>query len=214
MDFVVKHHYLHRKCPCSMAFGLFDEQNRIKGVIVYGVPPSPTLLKGICGADEADNVYELNRLWVADDVQKNGESFLIGNSLKMIDKEIVVSFADTKHGHVGYVYQATNFMYCGLSAKFKDPQVKGYEHMHHATFAHGMTNKQVVEKFGAENVKFVERPRKHRYIMFVAKGKRKKELMSKLKYKTLPYPKGSGVSEAITPNPMPKYVNVSIFDLT
>ena len=213
MDFVVKYHYLHRKCPCSMAFGLIDSKDNIKGVIVYGVPPSSTLLKGICGEDEAKNVYELNRLWVSDDVPKNGESYLIGNSLKMIDKEIVVSFADTKHGHVGYVYQATNFLYCGLSAKFKDPKVKGYEHMHHATYAHGMTNKQVIERFGAENVEFVERPRKHRYIMFVAKGKRRKELMKKLRYKVLPYPKGGEASEAVKQNSLPKNVNVSIFDL-
>ena len=135
------------------------------------------------------NVYELNRLWVADDVPKNGESYLISHTLKKLDKEIIVSFADTSQGHIGYVYQATNFLYCGLSAKFKDPKVKGFENMHHATYAHGMTVEQVKEKYGEENVYYVERPRKHRYIYFNAKGRRKKELMKKLKYKILPYPK-------------------------
>lgn len=24
MDMVIKNHYLHRKCPCSKAFGLFE----------------------------------------------------------------------------------------------------------------------------------------------------------------------------------------------
>ena len=61
--------------------------------------------------------------------------------------------------------------------------------MHHATYAHGMTMEQVKEKYGEENVYYVERPRKHRYIYFNAKGRRKKELMKKLKYKILPYPK-------------------------
>jgi hypothetical protein len=97
-------------------------------------------------------VYELNRLWVSDDVPKNGESYLIANSIKRLDKEIIVSFADTSQSHVGYVYQATNFLYCGLSAKFRDPKVKGMENMHHATYAHGMTMKQVKEKYGEENV--------------------------------------------------------------
>ena len=189
METVIKNHYLHRKCPCSHAFGLFDENEHLKGCVVYGVSCSSTLLKGICGEDEMQNVYELNRLWVADDVPKNGESYLISHTLKKLDKEIIVSFADTSQGHIGYVYQATNFLYCGLSAKFKDPKVRGFENMHHATYAHGMTMEQVKEKYGEENVYYVERPRKHRYIYFNAKGRRKKELMKKLKYKILPYPK-------------------------
>lgn len=190
MKIVVENHYLHRKCPCSHAFGLFDISTKeIKGVITFGVPCSSTLLKGICGIEEMHNVYELNRLWVSDDVPRNGESYLIGNTIKMLDKQIIVSFADTSKGHIGYVYQATNFIYCGLSAKFKDPKVRGYENMHHATYAHGMTMKQVIEKYGAENVYYVDRPRKHRYIYFNCDKKKKRQLLSKLRYKILPYPK-------------------------
>lgn len=191
MELVVKNHYLHRKCPCSHAFGLIENKSgAIKGVITFGVSCSSTLLKGICGEDEARNVYELNRLWIDDDVPKNGESYLIANSIKKLDKEIIVSFADTSQNHVGYVYQATNFLYCGLSAKFKDPKVKGFENMHHATYAHGMTMKQVIEKYGKENVYYEDRPRKHRYIFFNASKTRKKELVKKLKYRILEYPKG------------------------
>ena len=137
------------------------------------------------------NVYELNRLWVSDDVPKNGESFLIGNTIKLLDKEIIVSFADSSQEHIGFVYQATNFLYCGLSAKFRDPKVKGLENQHHATYAHGMTMAQVIEKYGKENVYYVDRPRKHRYIYFNCNKKRKKELMGKLRYKILPYPKNN-----------------------
>ena len=50
MDIVIKNHYLHRKCPCSHAYGLIDKKtNEIKGVVTYGVSCSSTLLKGICG---------------------------------------------------------------------------------------------------------------------------------------------------------------------
>ncbi len=77
----------------------------------------------------------------------------------------------------------------GLSAKFLDPKVKGLENQHHATYANGLTNKQVVEKFGKDNVYFKERSRKHRYIYFNARGKRKMELLEKLRYQVLPYPK-------------------------
>ena len=192
---VIENHYLHRKSPCSKAYGLFCKQcENIIGVVMYGVSCSSTLLKGICGEDEASNVYELTRLWIKDGTPKNTESYLIGNSIKLLDKEIIVSFAEMQQGHNGTVYQATNFLYCGLSAKFKDPKVKGLEHQHHATYANRMTMQQVKEKYGEENVYYVDRPRKHRYIFFNAKGRRKKELLCKLKYKVEPYPKNSIVA--------------------
>lgn len=189
MDVVIANHYLHRRCPCSKAYGLF-EGDELMGVVTYGVPCSSTLLKGICGEEEMHNVYELNRLWIHPDVPKNAASYLVSHSMRQLDKEIIVSFADTSVGHVGYVYQASNFLYCGLSARFKDPKVRGMEHMHHATYAHGMTMRQVREKYGDENVYYVERPRKHRYVYFNAPKKRRKALRRKLKYKVLPYPKG------------------------
>ena len=192
MAIVLDKHYLHRKCPCSHAYGLFEKKSdELMGVVVYGVSCSSTLLKGICGAEEMHNVYELTRLWVDDRVPRNGESFLIGNSIKRLDKEIIVSFADTSQNHVGYVYQATNFFYCGLSSKFKDPKVRGKENQHHGTYAHGLTATQLCEKFGAENVYYVERSRKHRYIYFNANKSRREELMDKLKYKIEPYPKNN-----------------------
>ena len=191
MQLVVRHHYLHRICLCSHAYALFDKTNRVVGCVVYGVPCSSTLLKGICGEDEMYNVYELNRLWVSDDVPRNGESYLISHTIPLLDKEIIVSFADTSMGHVGYVYQATNFLYCGLSSKFRDPKVKGFEDQHHASYAHGMTMEQVVDKYGKDNVYYVDRPRKHRYVYFNADKRRKKELRKKLKYEVLPYPKTS-----------------------
>lgn len=189
MDVVVKNHYLHRTAPCSHAFGLFRGE-KLVGVITYGVSCSSTLLKGICGPEESKNVYELTRLWIEDDQPKNSASFFIGRTIKKLDKEIIVSFAEIQQGHVGYVYQASNFHYCGLSAKFRDPKVRGLEHQHHATYAHGMTMKEVREKYGEENVYYVDRPRKHRYVYFNAKGKRKKDLKEKLRYEILPYPKG------------------------
>ena len=53
MKVVIDNHYLHRKAPCSKAYGLFcNSCKNIVGVVVYGVSCSSTLLKGICGEDE------------------------------------------------------------------------------------------------------------------------------------------------------------------
>lgn len=187
IEYTKKYHYLHRVSPCSMAFGLF-QGDELKGVIIYGVPPSSTLLKGICGEDEAKNVYELNRLWTSDDMPKNTESFFIAQTFKMLDRDIIVSYADSSQNHIGYVYQATNWIYTGTSRPFKDPMVKGLEHQHHATYAHGMTKKQLEEKYG-DRLYWKNRPLKHRYIIFLGDKRRKRELKKKLKYEVLPYPK-------------------------
>src|SRR3990167_1829394 len=175
-------HYAKRVPSISWAFGLYLD-GVLVGVISYGTPASSTLLSGVCGKENADKVIELNRLVINEGVPKNGASFLIGKSLKLLPKpKIVVSYADTKQGHIGFIYQATNFYYTGLSSKFQDPKIQGLEHQHHATYAYGMTNDQLRKKFG-DRLYFEERPRKHRYIYFVSCP----ELKKKLNYKIEPY---------------------------
>lgn len=51
--------------------------------------------------------------------------------------------------------------------------------------------KQVESKYGKENVKWIPRSRKHRYVYFNANKRRRKELIQKLNYEILPYPKGN-----------------------
>jgi len=189
MHLVVTYHYLHRKPPYSQAFGLFH-QDEIVGVIIYGTPSSSSLRKGICGEDEKFNVIELTRLWIKDNTPKNVESFLIGNTIKLVNKEIIVSYAEIEQGHLGIVYQATNWLYTGLSAKRTNWYIEGLENKHSQTMADRYTSKELKEKYG-DRFKLVPRPRKHRYVYLNAKRKRKKELMKKLKYSISSYPKES-----------------------
>jgi len=188
MDIVVEHHYLHRKCPCTHSYGLFNmSTEEIDGVIVYGTPSSSTLRAGICGKEEAKNVMELTRLWIADTVPKNGESFLIGNTLKLVSKEIIVSYAEVNQGHAGVVYQATNWLYTGLSAKRSDWKVEGLD-KHSQTLGDKYTAKEIRAKYG-DRFKLVPRPRKHRYVYFNCDKRKKKILLAKLRYKLQPYDK-------------------------
>jgi hypothetical protein len=188
MRIIIDKHYLHRKCPCSFAFGLFSDES-IKGVITYGTPSSSPLRKGVCGIDEQNNVIELNRLWVCDTVGKNGESFLIGNTIPLVNKEIIVSYAEINQGHLGVVYQATNWIYTGLSAKRTNWTIEGND-KHCQTIADKYTASEIREKYG-DKFSLVDRPRKHRYIYFNCGKKRKKQLYTKLKYDVLPYPKNN-----------------------
>lgn len=131
MDIVTQHHYLHRRSSCSFAFGLFKHNNdNVVGVITYGKPASNSLCVGICGKEEAENVIELTRLYIFDTTPKNTESYFIGNTIKLINKDIVVSYADSSVGHIGTVYQATNFIYTGLSDRHVQWKIAGSDGKH------------------------------------------------------------------------------------
>lgn len=108
---VVEHHYLHRRPSISFAYGLFH-RGMLVGVCTYGTPPSRHLQMGACPSDPS-KVIELNRLWVSDSMPKNSESWFVSRTLKLLPARIVVSYADTREQHYGYIYRALNFKYAG-----------------------------------------------------------------------------------------------------
>lgn len=192
-DFILNIHYAGRWPSISWAFGLF-ENDTLCGVVTYGTPFSSTLRSGVAGPDFASHVIELNRLCLKDNV-RNQASMLVGRSLRMLPQEkIVVSFADTEQGHVGYVYQATNFRYFGLSAKRTDWKVRGLEHLHGQTISdlvRGAGNRAAAlrAKFG-DDFYLHPRPRKHRYIYAVGPARFRKAVWNAVRYSEQPYPKG------------------------
>lgn len=189
---IIKNHYLHRRGPASHCYGLFNEYGSLVGCITYGKPANRAICTGICGPDESSHVFELTRLWIADITPKNAESFLIGQSLKLLPPEIdiLVSYAEINAGHTGTIYQATNWLYTGMSDRHAIWLLDGEEtgkHQRHLFDQYGGVN-GAKEHFG-ERLQKAERPRKHRYVMFRGNKTRRKELLAKLKYETLPYPK-------------------------
>lgn len=144
---VIEKHYLHRPCPISWAWGIVVDE-KLKGVLTVGRPCSRTVCEGVCGKERSADVYELNRLWLHESLPFNSESQFIGWCLRELRKAhrnmILVSYADTKpsegapEGHLGIIYQSTNWVYTGTSTPFADK-------------AHGQ---------------IVERSTKHRYVYF------------------------------------------------
>lgn len=166
-------HYAKRLPSISYAFGLFDE-GMLVGVCTYGSPASPSLCVGVCGEQHRDKVLELNRL-VIDSNKPNSASILVSRSLQMLPKpSIVVSYADTGQGHVGYVYQANNFYYTGATAERTDMGGEKGRHSRHA-------KDPSIRVF---------RSSKHRYITFTGSKSQKKFLRNELNYEIQPYPKG------------------------
>lgn len=185
-EWLLKIHYAKRIPLIMHSFGLYVDK-KLDGIITYGMPASPALCVGVCGEDHRHLVLELNRLCLLNN-KKNQASFLVGNSLKLLPKpSIVVSYADTSMNHNGYIYQATNFIYTGLSAKRTEWRIRG-SNRHSRT----LTAQHTLEEMQNNPDKFyrLDRPQKHRYIYFLGDKKQKKEMLSKLNYEVVPYPKG------------------------
>lgn len=191
-DWLLYMHYAKRVPQIRYAFGLYLGTILI-GCVTYGLPASNNLRIGVAGREWRDTVIELNRLVVLDGAPRNSASMLVGRSLKLLPKPtIVVSYADTGQGHIGYIYQATNFLYTGLSQKHKDVTVAGLESFHQRSVTRGKTKDEMISEFG-DTLYYIKRSRKHRYIYVVADRCTKAKIIKSLKYKILPYPKGNSV---------------------
>lgn len=193
MYYFREYHYLHRAVPSSFHYAIYEIDNGrlgdIKGVVAYGTPCASSLRQGVCGYDERLNVIELMRLWTTDDSPRNMESFLIGNTIPKVDKEIIVSYADPSVGHVGYVYQATNWIYTGVSNKTDEWILDGEsKHSHTITDRFSLEEINQLQEEGRLKMEKSEMG-KHRYIYFNCNKRRKRELKRKLKYPIKDYPK-------------------------
>lgn len=173
-DFILNKHYAQRMPSISYAYGLFDINNEMVGVLTIGKPASHSLCIGLLGKDHSDMVYELNRLITIDGLEKNVLSFFVSSVLRDLKEEnlAIVSYADEGMGHHGYVYQATNFIYTGKTKQRTDKYTPGNKHSRHYTDKYNHLRKV--------------RTSKHRYVYFT----KDKNLIKKLNYKIEPYPKG------------------------
>lgn len=186
--FILNIHYA-RRMPCVQhAYGGFIGDVMV-AVVTYGQPASPPLCKGIAGERNRKHVLELNRLVVLP--QYNGgniASQLVSGTLRMLPtRTFVVSYADTGWGHVGYVYQATNWLYTGLTR----PRTDKYSESGHARHY----------KVGEQRRQY--RSAKHRYVYLVGTRRERKEMRKELRYPVFDnYPKGESKHYS-TENPIP-----------
>ena len=195
--YIAEYHYSH--IMPDNAFNCYAGfyGDKIAGVIVYGNGANNNTFSALIPDIEVKNCRELMRLWSADAMPKNTESKLIAESLKMLPPEIflVVSFADPSQNHLGIIYQATNFYYCGMSnpsKMLKDKKGKIFHVRSIGTYKRrhfelrGLTNKEVMEKYGW---KYIESAGKHRYVILRGDKWIKNLMYNQIKERILEYPK-------------------------
>jgi hypothetical protein len=186
---LLERHYAKRIPLLSFIYGLWID-HELQGVCTFGPPPRQfNDGYGLFAKQLVMPTYELNRLVVGDDMPPNTLSRFVAGALAQLPRPMaVVSYADPNHGHHGFIYQATNWLYLGPTAptpKFMDPDGKS---IHRRT---------VVELFGTSAldaipdwVQLGEQVGKHRYLKLLGSKTDRRRMMTHLAYEILPYPKG------------------------
>ena len=94
--------------------GLYHRLDELTQIGPYGIALWHPAMRNIGkGLDCEDNeVLSLSRLAIEPGLPTNAASFLLGRSMKLIDRErwpVLVTYADTRMGHTGAIYKATNW---------------------------------------------------------------------------------------------------------
>lgn len=178
-----EYHYLHENGNYRSGdnYGLFGKSTRLLiGVTVFHTVSAKGIAKGCFGVDgyKLEGFYELGRLCINPHYfEKNITSFFLSNSISIFRKQkkvkALLSYADNGH-HVGYVYQACNFKYYGLT----DPKNDFFVKQSGGTF-------KKLQRGKCKHLDGEWRPKnqKHRYLIIYDKT-------LKCLWQEQPYPKG------------------------
>lgn len=206
---IVKNHYTHKWTIAELCLGLFEKNEsnlffnapRLVGTVVFGPTAGANVSKSISPLLNHKNLWELKRLWIEDSLGKNTESWTIGQSIRYIklhhpEIKCLVSYADPDAGHIGTIYQATNWLYQNIE---RPKGTSGYI----VSFDSGKKwqhSRTLFNKYGTFNYnKLIEQlPRpflikelsvKERYVYPLGNRVERKKLIKSFEYPVIDYPK-------------------------
>ena len=186
-EIIVRHHYLHAwPGATELAFGVFAA-NQLLGSLILGAG-SPNGYRIVRDAGR-DDCLTLSRLWLSDELPRNSESKAIGEVVRALRQsttvKFLISYADPSQGHVGTIYQATNWLYTGLSALTPMYDLGDGVSRHPRSVA-GMFGTRSKRHFTNRGMDVLTVPQsaKHRYVIFINRRWRRR-----LNVRVLPYPK-------------------------
>jgi hypothetical protein len=210
-DIIVNNHYSGIWTKVSYAIGLFHISNdvhkffggvneKLIGVACYGDPVGRHSGASISETLDRTEVLELTRLFVFDGYGSNIESWFVGQTFNWLREnaphiKALVSYSDPKVGHLGTIYQATNWIYQGNKIRpndswsFKWSEIDEWHHSRTSYVKYGTNDPKIIQTMVTSPFWIKKEPRKHRYVYILLNGKEKKKLFKSLKYPSLPYPK-------------------------
>jgi len=121
-QFIEQHHYAKGGSNTRVYMhGLFSKYSTTLMGVAWWLPPTRVACESVNRA-EWQRVLSLTRLAVHPAVPKNGCSFLLARSIKIIKAEgrfcSLVTYADESQGHTGTIYKASNWDYIGRTGPY------------------------------------------------------------------------------------------------
>ena len=193
-ELLVREHYL-QSFPggTHLTLGVFLEL-RLLGALSLGA--GPAMAYALVEGAEPQDCLSLTRLWLSADLPPYSESRVLGFVLRALrsstEVKFVISYADPTQGHLGYIYQASNWLYTGLSQATPLYVIGDGKLYHSRTLSqiYGTHSLKYLRDHGVQ-ARLVPQQSKHRYIYFLDCSWR-----DRLKVPVLPYPKPSmGIPE-------------------
>jgi len=184
-------HYAKAVPQIRLGYSVFNDAGEWCGVILYSNGANPQI------ASEFDlvqgQVIELVR--VALNGKQEATSKALGMSLQMLKKdaplvEVVVSFADRNQGHIGTIYQATNWFYIDERANERGIFLNGkLTHRRSINKKYGTSTLSWLRDNVDKNAEIIKGKSKIKYVFPLTKNQRK--ILSII---AKPYPKNNIVN--------------------
>lgn len=192
-EVIEKHHYSKSFHWPMGKYNLGLHLNeKLVGVITIGYPAGRNVRNSISSLIKDSHVFELTRMWVNDKEARNTESFFIGKMFKWLrentEVKVLISYSDPNYNHLGFIYQATNWLYQG------SPE---YAYQHYV-FGKWLHPRSCMEKYYTTRSRELKKIDKnynrrrllgrHRYVYILNKRERK-TVINNLYLPILEYPK-------------------------
>jgi hypothetical protein len=181
-------------------FGLITPDGEIAGVVCFGAGGG-TNSHNVCGEKFKHLTVCLERGACTHWCHEHGGSFLVSAACKLASRlfgwKVFYAYSDEEAGEIGTIYQACNWTYIGRGvgrgngntsrSVFTDPAGNTVSSRAMRRRYAGKTLADVWPEYEALGWKRRRVMDKHKYVLVLAKGKERQEMVSRLP--SLPYPK-------------------------
>ncbi len=225
-NLIVANEWLGNMGTTEFSFGLFFGTH-LAGTVCFGRTAGTHVAASICGFEHRHKVATLCRgaccFWADHEVVSKGKvhsgaaaSYLIARACKLMTKKgyhIFVAYSDPNANEIGTIYQAANWLYCGMTnpaEKYKTPDGKIHDSRQiqcltrdrrGGTLKYKRTRSQQKQLMIEEGCEFFEGHAKHRYVGLYGDRRTKRILRRALQWESLPYPKRQPSATIEVPQP-------------
>ncbi len=186
------------------AYGIFW-QNFLGGAVCFGRTGGTNVYSSVCGPQYAQHAITLCRGACVHWAHEHAASKLISTACRMMlnhGYNIFIAYSDPEAGEVGTVYQASNWIYCGMTTateKFIAPDgsvkdarlVSAYTRDRRGgSIKYRCSRAEQKQQMISSGYKFFKGNKKHRYVRIIARTrKEEKQIRAAIQWPVGKYPK-------------------------